>query len=168
MYRNTVVMEMSYISVAYPVYIYIIHPVSTHIRPNNSYTSWFPRLEPLDLHPILGHFAFWVRSLTCLESILFIFSAFEGKIQGICFGKNVFGYNFWMECPTDLRTTSLSCIFYAFLGDTPLDHIFSVAWRSRSDVSESLSQSELADLTDVTLVSDDTFRRLMKWWWWWW
>ena len=27
-------------------------------------------------------------------------------------------------------------------------------------MSESLSHSELADLTDVTLVSDDTFRRI--------
>ena len=30
-------------------------------------------------------------------------------------------------------------------------------------VTESLSHSELADLTDVTLVSDDTFRRLGTW-----
>ena len=30
-------------------------------------------------------------------------------------------------------------------------------------VSQSLSPSELADLTDVTLVSDDTFRRLGTW-----
>ena len=29
-----------------------------------------------------------------------------------------------MEFPTDLRTTSLSCIFYPLLGDTPLGHIF--------------------------------------------
>ena len=30
-------------------------------------------------------------------------------------------------------------------------------------VTQSLSHSELADLTDVTLVSDDTFRRLGTW-----
>ena len=30
-------------------------------------------------------------------------------------------------------------------------------------LSQSLSESELADLTDVTLVSDDTFRRLGTW-----
>ena len=44
---------------------------------------------------------------------------------------------------------------------------FSVTWRSRSDVSQSvthsLTDSELADLTDVTLVSDDTFRRHGTW-----
>ena len=38
--------------------------------------------------------------------------------------------------------------------------IFSVTRRSRSDGSESLSESWLADLTDVTLVSDDTFSKL--------
>ena len=30
-------------------------------------------------------------------------------------------------------------------------------------VTESVSQSELADLTDLTLVSDDTFIRLGTW-----
>ena len=34
---------------------------------------------------------------------------------------------------------------------------FSVTGRSRSGGSESLTESELADLTDVTLVSDDTY-----------
>ena len=37
-----------------------------------------------------------------------------------------------------------------------------VMWVTES-VSQSLSQSELADLTDMTLVSDDTFRRLGTW-----
>ena len=37
-----------------------------------------------------------------------------------------------------------------------------VMWVSQS-VSHSVSHSELADLTDVTLVSDDTFRRLGTW-----
>ena len=35
--------------------------------------------------------------------------------------------------------------------------IFSVTGRSRSDGSHSLTEWTLADLTDVTLVSDDTF-----------
>ena len=43
-------------------------------------------------------------------------------------------------------------------------HIFSVTWRSRSDSGQSVTDwSGLADLTDVTLVSDDTFRRLGTW-----
>ena len=33
---------------------------------------------------------------------------------------------------------------------------FSVTRRSRSDVYQSVSQSAIADMTDVTLVSDDT------------
>ena len=45
--------------------------------------------------------------------------------------------------------------------------LLSVAWRSRSDVSHSLSHWTLVDLTDVTLVNDDTFRRLYWWRWWW-
>ena len=43
------------------------------------------------------------------------------------------------------------------------DNIFSVTWRSRSDVSHSLCLSGLANLNDVTLGSDDTFRRLGTW-----
>ena len=35
--------------------------------------------------------------------------------------------------------------------------LFSVTRRSRSDGSHSLTEWTLADLTDVTLVSDDTF-----------
>ena len=38
--------------------------------------------------------------------------------------------------------------------------IFSVWRRSRSDVSHLLSEWMFADLTDVTLVSEDTYRRL--------
>ena len=37
-----------------------------------------------------------------------------------------------------------------------------VMWVSQW-VSQSVTESELADLTDVTLVSDDTFRRLGTW-----
>ena len=33
--------------------------------------------------------------------------------------KSIFSHNFWLECPRDLRSTSLSCIFDAFFGDTP-------------------------------------------------
>ena len=38
--------------------------------------------------------------------------------------KKVVGHNFSTEGPMDLRSTSLSCIFNALLGDTPLGHIF--------------------------------------------
>ena len=38
--------------------------------------------------------------------------------------KLIFSHNFWLECPRDLRSTSLSCIFDAFFGDTPFGHIF--------------------------------------------
>ena len=68
----------------------------------------------------------------------------------------------------------------SFIGPCPLEggggvswsnKLFSVAWRSRSDVSYWVSHRTLADLTDVILVSDDTFRRLYWWRWklrWWW
>ena len=36
-----------------------------------------------------------------------------------------------------------------------IKYVFSVTRRSRSDVAESVSQSALTDLTDVTLVSED-------------
>ena len=67
----------------------------------------------------------WARPETWLEIVLLIFLALQCKIQGIFFAKKVVGHNFWTEGPTDLRSTSLSSIFDAFLGDTPLDHIFS-------------------------------------------
>ena len=70
----------------------------------------------LDLHNISDHFAFWTRSLSSLENILLIF---WGKIQGV-FLEN----SFWLECPTDRRTTSLTWIFYSLLRGTPLGHIF--------------------------------------------
>ena len=80
----------------------------------------------IDLHNISEHFAFWARSLTSLENVFLIFLALQCKIQGIFLAKKVVGHNFWTEGPTDLRSTFLSCIFDAFLGDTPLDHIFHI------------------------------------------
>ena len=67
----------------------------------------------------------WARPETWLEIVSLIFLAAPCKIQGIFFAKKVVGHNFWTEGPTDLRSTSLSYIFDALFGDTPLDHIFS-------------------------------------------
>ena len=39
------------------------------------------------------------------------------------FQKSILGHNFGLECPTDLRSTPLSCIFNALYRDTPLGHI---------------------------------------------
>ena len=78
----------------------------------------------IDLHNISEHFAFWARSLTSLENVFLIFLALQCKIQGIFLAKKVVGHNFWTEGPTDLRWTSLSYIFDALFGDTPLGHIF--------------------------------------------
>ena len=83
-------------------------------------TAWI-----LDLLNISDHFAFWTRPLSSLENDIQIFFSLQCKIQGIFLAKKVVGHNFWTEGPTDLRSTFLSCIFDAFLGDTPLDHIFS-------------------------------------------
>ena len=41
-----------------------------------------------------------------------------GNIQ-----KSFLGDNFWLECPTDLRSTPLSYIFNALFRDTPLGHV---------------------------------------------
>ena len=41
-----------------------------------------------------------------------------GNIQ-----KTILGHNFWLECPTDLRSTPLSYIFHALFRDTPLGHV---------------------------------------------
>ena len=42
-----------------------------------------------------------------------------GNIQ-----KSFLGDNFWLECPTDLRSTPLSYIFNALFRDTPLGHVY--------------------------------------------
>ena len=42
-----------------------------------------------------------------------------GNIQ-----KLFLGDNFWLECPTDLRSTPLSYIFNALFRDSPLGHSF--------------------------------------------
>ena len=40
------------------------------------------------------------------------------------FQKSISGHNFWLEWPTDVRSTPLSYIFNALFRDTPLDHVF--------------------------------------------
>ena len=39
------------------------------------------------------------------------------------FQKSISGHNFWLEWPTDLRSTPLSYIFNALFRDTPLGHV---------------------------------------------
>ena len=50
------------------------------------------------------------------------FQLYKVKYKGFSL-KKVFGCNFWMECPTDLRSTFLSCIFNVLFRDTPLGHV---------------------------------------------
>ena len=45
------------------------------------------------------------------------------KIQGNINAKINFGHNFWLEGPTDLRSTLLSYIFYALFRNTPLGYV---------------------------------------------
>ena len=48
----------------------------------------------------------------------------EGDIAG-GISKNRFSDdNFCLECPTDLRSKPLSCIFNALFRDTPLGHVY--------------------------------------------
>ena len=44
--------------------------------------------------------------------------------NGAIFQKSFSGNNFWLECPTDLRSTPLSYIFDALFRDTPLGHVY--------------------------------------------
>ena len=46
------------------------------------------------------------------------------KIQGKIDAQIYFGHNFWLEGPTDLRSTLLSYIFHALFRDTPLGHVY--------------------------------------------
>ena len=48
---------------------------------------------------------------------------------------------------------------FSFLASPDAQEVIVVS----ESLSESVSESELADLTDVTLVSDDTFNRLGTW-----
>ena len=40
------------------------------------------------------------------------------------FQQSILGHNFWLEWPTDVRSTPLSYIFNALFRDTPLGHVF--------------------------------------------
>ena len=44
--------------------------------------------------------------------------------------KSIFYDNFWLECPTDLRSTCLSCIFRGLFRDTPLGYV----WRTLPNI----------------------------------
>ena len=46
------------------------------------------------------------------------------KLQWAISQKMISGYNFWLECPTKVRSTQLSYIFKALFRDTPLAHSF--------------------------------------------
>ena len=46
-------------------------------------------------------------------------------LQRAKFRKSITGHNFWLVCPTDLRSTSLSCIFNALFRDTSLAYLLS-------------------------------------------
>ena len=52
-----------------------------------------------------------------------VFQCLWGYSRGK-FPKSIFGNNFWLEWPTDLRSTPLSYIFNALFRDTPLGHVF--------------------------------------------
>ena len=46
------------------------------------------------------------------------------KLQWAISQKMISGYNFWLECPTKVRSTQLSYIFKALFRDTPLAYNF--------------------------------------------
>ena len=46
-------------------------------------------------------------------------------LQRAKFRKSITGHNFWLVCPTGLRSTSLSCIFNALFRDTSLAYLLS-------------------------------------------
>ena len=47
----------------------------------------------------------------------------QGDLHGEIPENRFFCDNFWLECPTDLRSTCLSYIFRALFRDTPLGHV---------------------------------------------
>ena len=73
---------------------------------------------------ICGHFVFWARYEKCPEMMLLIFFGSQCKIQGKIDAQIYFGRNFWLEGPTDLRSTPLSYIFHALFRDIPLGHVY--------------------------------------------
>ena len=73
---------------------------------------------------ILDSFAFWVESEKCLENGVLIFFGSQCKIQGKIKAKINFGHNFWVEGPSNFRSTPLSNIFDSLFRDTPLGHVY--------------------------------------------
>ena len=49
------------------------------------------------------------------------------KLQWGISQKIISGYNFWLECPTKVRSTQLSHIFKALIRATPLAHRFCIS-----------------------------------------
>ena len=74
---------------------------------------------------ILDSFTFWVGSEKCLENgVLTFFFGSQCNIQGNINATIYFGNDFWLEGPTDLRSTLLSYIFHALFRDIPLGHVY--------------------------------------------
>ena len=64
--------------------------------------------------------SFRQRSLFPLELDIYTKDLQRAKLR-----KSITGHNFWRECPSDLRSTSLSCIFNALFRDTSFAHFLS-------------------------------------------
>ena len=75
-------------------------------------------------------------------------------LQRAKFRKSITGHNFWLVCPTDLRSTSLSCIFNALFRDTPLAYLTRHLTRDIRDAR---------DTCDVTYVTHTTWQKVGKW-----
>merc|ERR1712018_185819 len=73
--------------------------------------------------------------------------------------KTVLGCNFWLECPVDLRSTFLRCIFYALFRHTQLGHIRHTLPNSQmSDIWTYLSvlQTQICFKINTNLTSSKT------------
>ena len=57
------------------------------------------------------------------SSSLSHFEVLHCNYNGAIRPKMIFGHNFWLEGPIDLRPTRLNCILQDLFRDTPLDHI---------------------------------------------
>ena len=103
----------------------------TFCLPINTYDRRFGQISflPLELDPL----------------------TYTKDLQRAKFRKSILGHNFWLECPTELRSTSLSCIFNALFRDTPLAYLTRHLTRDIRDAR---------DTCDVTYVTHTTWQKV--------
>ena len=78
--------------------------------------------------------------------------------------KSIFGHNFWLEWPTDVRSTPLSCIFNALFKDTPLGHIPRTQSNGRIAKYPNIWLIWLFGCTQKTWPSGLSLKRALKTW----